>query len=259
MSGASTKPWAWIALLACTAFPACETYGFNIDAALVRMTLDGDIALGPSGGGPADLSSIDNDIDDSLGLDDEERTPSIGVDFWYEKMSISMSTLWYGQDSSGILDQDYGNIPQGSPVSTSADIIQFKAAVYYDLIDEGPFRLSPGIGMEYMDLDFSATFGGLTDSLDVGIPMPMLFLRAEGDIGPITASMEVGGFSADLLGIDATLVDLDFKLRLNPIPLVEVFAGYRMLLLDAKGDDGGQDFETDFRLHGWMIGVEIPF
>lgn len=259
MSGASTRPWAWIALLSCTAFPACTTYGFNIDVALARMTLEGDVALGPSGGGPANLGSIDNDIEDSLGIDNEERTPFIGVEFWYERVSVSMSTLWYGQDSSGILDQDYGNIPQGSPVSTSVDIFNFKAAVYYDLISEDSFRLSPGIGIEYMDLDFSATFGGLTDSLDVGIPMPMIFLRAEKDFGPFTASVDIGAFSADIFGVDATLVDLDATLRLHPIPLVEVFAGYRALLLDAEGDDGGQDFQTDFRLHGWMIGAEIPF
>ncbi len=248
-----------VALLACFGTGGCETSGFDIDVGFARLNLEGDVALGPSSGVPVDLGAIENDLERSFGLDDHARTPYFGVKVWHEKWSANVSTLWYGKDSDGTLDNDYGDILQSTAVSTSADIINLKTAVHYELISSDSFRLSPGVGIELLDLDIGATSGALTQDIDTLVVMPMVFLKAELDVGPFTLMTDVGAFSADLLGVDGTLVDFEAVLRLKPIPLVEVFGGYRAILLDAEGESGSQDFSTDFLLHGWMIGVELPF
>ena len=227
--------WTLAALLVCLCAVGCETYDFGVDVGAARMALNGDVALGPSGGG-VDLSTIPNGIGSSLGLDDSTGAPYIRVSAGHERTSAAIATLWFNRNSGGTLGNDYGDLAQGSPVATAADILAVKTAVYYDVVRDssnaGSFRLSPGVGIEFLDYDISASSAGLGQSIADWVPMPMVYLRAEGTAGAFRGRFEIGGSSIDLLGVDATLIDLDAMVTWEPLPLIQLFAGYRAILFD---------------------------
>jgi hypothetical protein len=247
--------WGSLALLACLGTPACESQGLEIDVGVARMYLSGDVALGPSGGG-VDLNAIENDIDDSLDLGGQSKSPYIGV------ISANVSTLWFGEDGNGVLQNDYGGLPRGTPVATSADMIVVKAAVDFEVIHNssraGSFVVAPGVGLEFIDYDLAATAGS-RNAIDDYLLTPMIYLRTEAQVSAFTGTLILGGFSADLLSVDSTLVDLDAMLRWSPVPLFQIFAGYRGILFDAEGESGSRPYSADLALQGWLFGIELPF
>lgn len=261
MTGAHAE-WGSLALLTCLLTPGCESQGFEIDVGLARLYLSGDVALGPSGGG-VDLDTIENDIDDSLNLGSESKTPFVGVTVWNEGISVGVSTLWYSEDSNGVLQNDYGDLLQGSSVSTSADMNVIRAAVDFELIHNssraGSFVVAPGVGLEFIGYDLSATAGS-RESIDDYVLAPMIYLRTEAKVSAFTGTLILGGgLSSDLVGAQSTLFDIDAMIRWSPIPLFQIFGGYRGLLFDAEGESGSKPYSADLTLQGWLLGLELPF
>ncbi len=142
-------------------------------------------------------------------------------------------------------------------------MVSVKTGVYYDLISvgwkAGTFQLSPGVGIEFLDYGISATFGGLEQSIDDWVPMPMVYLRAEGTAGAFRGRLEFGAGRIDIFGVDATLFDWDAMVTWEPLPLVQLFAGYRAILYDGDGDSEGREYNAEFDLQGWVIGFALPF
>ena len=258
MSRGSRRPGcgggALVALLACLVTQACDT--FSVDVGVARLALDGDVALGPSGGG-VDIDSIEIDTGDSLGIDSFSETPYVRLQVRHEKATITLSTLWYNQTGSGVLQQNFGDLLQGTSVSTSAEIVDLRLAMYYDLVDERRFSISPGVGFDYLSMEFSATGAGSTEWIDDSFLMPMAFVRTAIDLGSsIDAMFEIG---ANFVDVGDTLVDFDAIIRWNPLPLVELFAGYRFILFDGDGQSADRGWQADILLHGGMIGLKLPF
>jgi hypothetical protein len=87
----------------------------------------------------------------------------------------------------------------------------------------------------------------------------MVFLRGEADLGIVGANLDLGWMNADLHDARGDFWDIEAMVTVSPIPLIELFVGYRYVLIDAKGDVDGQHFDSDLKLSGWMIGGGISF
>ena len=59
---------------------------------------------------------------------------------------------------------------------------------------------------------------------------------------------------------DARIVDVEALLMVRPVRWAHLFAGYRSLVLDAKGSLDGSDFvNADVTLSGFMFGGGFEF
>ena len=105
-----------------------------------------------------------------------------------------------------------------------------------------------------------STAANIEETLDAVAPVPMLFGQAEVDVGMFQAVLDVGGMVVkNIEDADGTFLDIELIARLRPLDHVEVFAGFRHILLDVEGVADNQDFLGDLSLTGWMIGGGISF
>lgn len=240
--------------------PACETNcGLQTDIGVSVVTLHGDVGLGPSSGGQP---SAQLDIDDSLGIDKDHAAPHLRLHVWYEGTSLTFSQLRYIESGSGILSHDFGDLTQGQPVNTRARFANLMVALRHAVIDTEVLRISPGIGLEWVEFELEAESAGVFERIDFTAPMPTLSLYTEVLLGPVQVSLDVVGSRAELPEFDGSLLDLEAMLRwqpLDPLPVMEVFGGYRLILMDGTERTGGKEYSADLLLDGWMLGIKFIF
>jgi hypothetical protein len=75
----------------------------------------------------------------------------------------------------------------------------------------------------------------------------------------VAATLDVGWIDIDLGDADGSYLDVEALVRVNPLPHLELFAGYRFIDIDAEGTADNRRFEAAFQLHGWMVGGGVTF
>ncbi len=249
-----------VPLLVCVAvaFASCRAPYVRGYAAYMQTEPSGDVGLAGSAGGTPASANID--VEEDLGLDDS-ATPYGRLECGGGLVSLSASAFAHDSSGTGTLSAAFGDIPAGVGVTTDLDIANVKGAVVLNLLDLDAFRIGPGLGVDYFDVDMQLSAPSLSafEQIDVSAPVPMLFLEAEGDVGPVAATVSAGWMDAHLDDVNGRYLDLEAMLRLQPFGSVEVVGGYRWIEVDVDGTADGQDYAADLVLQGWFFGGGLTF
>ncbi|HHI81356.1 MAG TPA: hypothetical protein ENK02_15435 [Planctomycetes bacterium] len=233
---------------------ACNGLGIKVDGGYAQMEFSGDMKLAPSVTVPG-LTLDPVDVQDNLGLDAKVGTPYGRVEMGFVLGSITASGFTHSQEGSGVLNARFGDLTASTPVTTSLDLRNAKAALHFDLLNLGVVRVSPGIGIDVFDINLDVKSTALTETVDVIAPVPMVFVQGEVDFGAVEAVVDVGALKADVGDASGTFFDVEALLRYSPTPKIHVFLGARLIRIDADGTADGQAFDLNLTLKGFMGGI----
>src|SRR5688572_9053567 len=161
------------------------------------FNLKGDVALAPSPGSPP-LDAFRVDVEKDLGLDDGVGSPYGKVEVGLGICSVALSGFEYDESATGRLTRNFGSLPISADIRTDARILNLKGMVLFELLDIAGLKLSPGIGVDYFDMDLAVSSTGGSESVDAEAPVPMLFAQGELDIGLGSFVVEGGYMKANL-------------------------------------------------------------
>jgi hypothetical protein len=156
----------------------------------------------------------------------------------------------------GTLSRDFGSLAAGTAVSTSLDIQDFDVAGSFDLVDLGPVRISPGLGLDFMGVDMTVRGIG-TERIDERYTLPFLFLQGEVGLGPLGAVVDLAASDLELGGHDMESLDVSGMLVYGAT-VFEAYVGYRSKSFEAFSDDPPRR-AVDLDLRGWFLGVGASF
>lgn len=249
-----------VAALLTFALSSCSTgLGITIDAGYTELELEGDIGLSPNIGSVLPRRV---DVQDTLGLTESMSSPYGRVQVQALIARLQVSGFQVDQTGQGTLSVAFGDIPVSTPVETTLEMSNLKGELLFDLLEIGPVRISPGVGVNFFDLQLetrSVAVPSLRESIDAQAPVPMVFVQAEVDLGVVNLVADVGGMQADVEDADGTAIDIELLAKFRPLDHVEIFAGYRHIILDVEGRADGQDYLSDMTLSGFMVGGGIYF
>ena len=174
---------------------------------------------------------------------------------------LTGSAFSVSEEGSGTLATTFGPLSAGTAVRSKLDLANAKVSLTHDF-GFGPVKISPGLAVDVVDFRLTAsepTFGN-EGEIDEFLPLPMLFCRAEGDIGVVAILAEVGYLDVpEVEGAEVALLDLEAMLEWRVLPTVQLFAGYRLIDVDGFGETSDTSFGLDVQLEGWFIGGGIRF
>jgi hypothetical protein len=240
---------------------SCTGLGARIDLGYMQVQPSGHLALETGGGGGPPAVSRNNDINSDLGIATELDSPYARVELDFGLLHLTGSGFSVKDQATGVLTADFGTIPVNTPVETDLDLQVYKAAATLDLIDIGPVRISPGLAADVILSNTTITATSLTvqEDLDGTIPLPMLFIQGEADLGIVDFVLDLGWLDASYGDVSGEILDLEFLARLQPIGPLTIFVGYRVVQLDITGDQDGDSGRIDLEFEGWMGGLGLHF
>lgn len=239
--------------------PSCFQLELQAHAGYANLAVDGN--LGYQDGGA--VGSIDQDVESAFGLGDEQGTPMVRAELDTGVQVLSVSGFVFDDEGQGVLQAQFGDEPLlsvGAPVNTQFDLTNIKGSYLFD-IGLGPVTLSPGIAIDYFDLDMAVSdvFGIVTEDVELQAPIPLAMVRGEVELGPVRARAEVGYMAVEVDDVDGSMLDAEAMIYYQPVSMLDLFAGYRHLNLAVDGEIDGDAFDTDITIAGWVIGGGIRF
>jgi hypothetical protein len=246
-------------LLATTWCAGCAVTSASGEVGFTQMSVGGDIALASGTGGVPPGSN--QDIGSAFGLGDPQGSPYLRGHVAFDSLVFTGSAFWFDEHGQGTLDATFGGLAEATPVSTVLEFANCKLSGAY-AFDLGPVVLSPGLALDLFDFHFKATettFGN-SEEIDEIMPVPMLFLRAAGEVGIVEGSVEVGYLQIpEIDHSEVLLLDLEALLQVHVTPSFLLFAGYRAIEIDGKGETDTSSYEVDLSVSGWSIGGGVRF
>ncbi len=224
-----------------------------------QMAVSGDIGLSTGIGGVP--STARQDIESAFGLGDEVGSPYARGQADLGFAVLTASGFLFEESGSGVLNSDFGGISASTPVDTTLDFFNAKASLTFD-IGVGPVTLAPGLAVDVFDVEFTAreTTLNTSESIDELLFAPLIYLRAEVELGGLTGIGEIGYLQTpEVDGAEATVLDAELMLQLELASNLGLFAGYRLLDLDGYGESGDESFDIDLQIRGWMVGGVLRF
>lgn len=246
-----------VAASALLTLPSCYQFEVTAQAGYALLSLDGDFGYVDG----SSSATIDQDIESAFGLGDDQGTPYAKLAFDFGTPTLSVSGFMFEDEGTGTLSAPFGaNLPSGFPVRSEFDLTCAKVAYAFE-IPIGPISISPGLAVDYVDLDFLVAdqFGATTEEAQLQAPLPMLFLRAEADISIVTLLVEAGYVSVDIDDIEAQLLDVEALVEINATTWLNFFAGYRMIDFEADGLIDNDTYDIDLGLSGFLVGGGFRF
>lgn len=245
------------AALVAALLPSCYQFQVTGEGGYAQLGLDGDFGFVDG----TSTASIQQDVESAFGLGDDQGSPYARVALDLGVPHLSASGFIFEDDGTGTLTANFGeNLTAGTAVDSEFDLAAAKIALAFD-IDVGPVTVSPGVAVEYVDLQMSVRdrIGIATEEVDLQAPIPLAFVRAQVELGPVTLLGEGGYLQVDVEDVDASLLDLEFMARVHPTEWLHVFGGYRLLRLEGDGEVDGDSVDLDLDLAGWVVGGGIRF
>jgi hypothetical protein len=238
---------------------SCTTYEVRAYAGYMASELSGDIGLAPSIGN-APPSQFRADLQDDFGMGDESSSLYVRAEAALLSFRVTASGFRYAEEGTGTLTANFGDLVVGTEVASELDMLNAKVALTYD-INLPILRLSPGLAVDYLEIDTSvrATMINAFEEVDVSAPIPMPYLQAEVDLGALALTLDAGWISASIEDGEGEFFDIEAMLHLQATERIEFIAGYRWISIDAEGDADGQRFDADLDLNGWFVGGGFRF
>ena len=239
-----------------TLLGACSTPGVAVQAGYAQLTLDGDLGYAQAGNGIA----VSQDLESGFGLGDAQGAPYARAMLDLGTPVLAVSGFLFDEEGDGQITAQFGDLTENTAVHKKFEMMNLKGSLAFD-IPIGPVSLSPGIAVDYFDLDIQVrdAFGAVTEDVEVAGPVPMLFLRGQVDLGTVGLVAEAGYMKVDVEDVNASLLDIEALVEVRPIVLLNLFAGYRLMNLQMDGEVDGDAFDADITLRGFVIGGGIRF
>ncbi|MEX1024884.1 MAG: hypothetical protein WD226_07375 [Planctomycetota bacterium] len=252
----STSLVALLAATSCSIVPEAR-------GALRYQLLEPSGDLAASSGGGSSSTSLDR-----LGLGDREELLSPRADVSWGPVDLMVSAFDLSASGSGEVDGTYElggvTIPAGESVDSDLDLTHVSALMTWDLVPTDLIDIGIGFGVAYIDFDVTldGEFSGTARTAEE-VPIPVLALRAEVDLGPVTGNLHVSGMSIDIDDVDAMYLDADAFVAYRFSELLGVEAqlqvGYRHVELEFDYDDGGSNVDGELELSGVYFGLAVGF
>lgn len=261
----TTRLFTCTALAGLAVTAGCSLPGFEADIGFMQSQLSGDLRVNPVVGGLT-VPTQSVAVQDDLGLNDPSGSLYGRAELDLTVPHLTISGFTYNESGSGVLNAAFGDIVPGVgvslPVRSESEINNLKGALTFD-IGIGPVRVSPGVAVSILDVDLAVTdltgtFG--TERFDETLPVPLLFVQTEVDLGIVSATVDAGALDVEVMDVDGTFVDVEALLKVHPADHFDIFIGYRLISADISGmTDDNESFDGDLTLQGWMIGGGITF
>ena len=237
---------------------ACQSLGVEVDAGYTQVAVSGDIALadGTQGTGGAPQQ----DMESAFGIGEQQGSPYLRASCRADHLSFAASGFMFEESGRGVLEANFGGLTAATPVTSDLEFACVKLSGTYDF-DLGFMTLAPGLAMDVIDLEFRVrelTLGN-GEEIDELVGVPMVFLRASGDVGVASLIGEIGYMEAEVDSSGGSYLDAEVTLRVSPLRSVNFFGGYRFIDFDAEGDTGTDSFSVDLQVQGWVLGGGISF
>jgi hypothetical protein len=247
-----------LAALALVAACTPTRYRADIGAAMVQAS--GDIALQNSAG-TLNLGSTKNDIDKDLDLGEQQTSPYVRLEVDWGRHRARASGFGFDANGAGQLAADFGDMPAGTAVDTSIEFFNVSAAWSYDLVPSETFRVGPGVQLGFYSLDIGSQAVGVNafERVSTDVLVPEIFVAGDVELGWVSLVGEVGWMEASLRDASGTYWDFDAQVRVHPGTHVELFVGYRLIVMDADGEAASRDFAGDIDVSGWLVGGGVRF
>jgi hypothetical protein len=254
------RPRLLLVTLACLpGLASCYQFEVHAQAGYAQMSVDGDLGyVSTTGSTPVNFRQ---DVESAFGLGADQGTPYGRLSIDTGVPVITVSGFVFDESGEGTLTANFGeNLTAGVPVRSDLEIASLKGSYLFQ-IDLGPVAISPGIAVDYFDLDVRVrdAIGIADERVELRAPVPLAMLRGEVDLGFVSALAEVGYMKVDVDDVEGSLLDLEAMLMLHPAPWLDIFAGYRSLTLEADGEIDGDAFDTDITISGFIIGGGLRF
>jgi hypothetical protein len=238
---------------AATAACAGQPPRWSADVGYTRLALRGRLSLDEGGGGGA------QDIGSAFGLGSERGSPLVRVAADLGVPELAVSGFWIHEEGNGVLEQPFGGLAAGTPVTSDLDLGVAKLTGAFAFA-AGPLTIAPGVLFDVFAIDFRASSSPSDrEEVDeiVGVPMP--YVRVHAPLGPFVANAELAWIDADLIGVDSRFADLEASLALRASSRIDVLAGYRLLDADGEGSSSTDAVGIDLTLQGWFVGATVRF
>lgn len=237
---------------------ACQSVDVQVDAGYTQVAVSGDIALAEGTQGTDGAPK--QDVDSAFGLGDEQGSPYLRASCRTAGFSFAASGFMFEESGRGVLEANFGGLPAATPVTSDLEFACVKVSGTYDF-DLGFMTLAPGLAMDVVDLEFRVQELALGngEEIDEVVGVPMVFLRASGDLGVASLMGEIGYMEAEIDSSGGSYLDAEVTLRVSPMRSVHFFGGYRFIDFDAEGDTGTDSFSVDLQVQGWVLGGGISF
>lgn len=248
-----------LAALPLFSFTGCSTPELQAQAGYMLAKVDGNFGYVQG----SSQAVVSQDVGSAFGLGSNQGAPYGRVTLDTGVPTLSVSGFTFSDSGDGTLNARFGQInPTGVAVPVHSDLTftNLKGALAFD-IDIGPVAISPGLAVDWFDIDLMVAdrFGITTERVQLTGPLPLPFLRAEADLGPVTALAEVGYIGGTLSGVDAKLLDIEAQLQVRPTGWLDLFVGYRYLGLSANGTVSNDTYDVDLNIGGLMFGGGVRF
>ena len=150
------------------ALPACSIPTLEVQAGYAQLSLDGD--LGYSNG---NTIAVEQDVESAFGLGDTQGSPYGRAQIDFGVPVLTISAFDFEDEGRGRLGNNvsFGNIPGitgGVPVQSQVEMMNAKMSYAFE-IGLGPVSISPGLAIDYFDLqiDVSDAFSIAREQVDV--------------------------------------------------------------------------------------------
>ncbi len=230
------------------------------------------LATGPQHNGANSFSS-------ALKLADRETDPAVtlffgdgfsGFDLGYEQFKR--------QNSKGFLENDYGRLRRGEATDSDLEYYGYRLAyvgqIYgYDFPTQIPLgsdynlnlhpkvRLGAGLGLHKVRWDLSVfdLDRGIGEDFKSEGMVPFLTLRAQMDLDTLKLRLDQSFSAGDWGDVTGPYWDTLFTLRWEAAPSVDLLAGFRHFQVSSEGHTGGNKYEMDATLTGYVLGLFLLF
>ncbi len=254
-------------LLAATlaALTSCALPTLDASARYLEFEPEGDLVLSQG------TTNSGNSIED-LGLAEAEAAAGVALDLSFGMPTLSISSQSSSWEGEGILENEitYDGVTLGidTPVSSELDLGLHRALLTWDFIP-GNSEFAMGVGV--VGLEIAGAFEGVVPAMgvqrvefDETVPIPVVALRLNLDLGGVEVGGSMSGLSANIEDNTATILDLDINGKLHLIGMQQrggayLMVGWRQLELDVEVEDGADRVDAALTFSGPYAGVHLSF
>ena len=240
---------------------SCSAPSVTVVPAAIENSLTGSVAAATGGG-----ISGTNDFD-ALGLGDSEIafSPKVDLNFLGSEISISQSSTSFSGIGTLDAELEFGGdgIAIGTDVDTTMDVTSTSLLWTFNFVNTDTVHFGVGLGVSALDFELNLVDTGdpsIATSSDEVLPVPLIGIRAGGDLGPCRIEASFATLEVDTDGGEISVTDVDVYLGFDIIgDTGSIVLGYRSFDLDASYDDGEDSIELELGLGGPYLGIRLSF
>ena len=214
--------------------------------------------LSPSGTFAGETAGVGTaiDMEDDLNFDDsKDMTAEVALQFGNGRLSLGYTPLDFSGTGTGTYDFNGKNFTGAVKGEVSADIYDIGFTYYLLNLDDIPARLQLGLELAVKVFDGEASLDSLVlpkEVVSCTAPIPTVGVRTRVALADFIGIVGRIGY----LEYDGnSFLDAEAQVEISPLPLVGIYAGYR--IFDLSVDEA--DLVLDVEFSGPFAGALVRF